>query len=136
VVFFFTGVAGVLRTVGVVLCCTAGAEGGFFGVFVAETRPTVGFVSAVDAPPRANAAWVVLPTTAAGKLTATALLFGAGADTVTTEGNDTGVCSESVRGPSAISPATLTLASAPAGIHARFIDLAPSCSLAPAQYRP
>jgi hypothetical protein len=45
----------------------------------------------VEAPPRAKDACVVCPTTTAGKLTATAVLFGVGADTVTTDGNDTGV---------------------------------------------
>src|SRR4051812_29079702 len=44
--------------------------------------PVVGFA----APPRARVACVVVPTTAAGKLTTTALLFGAGAVTVTTAG--------------------------------------------------
>ena len=46
-----------------------------------------------------------------------------------TLGNDTWVPSESVNGPRAISPATLTPASAPAGIHARFIPLSPSSTL-------
>jgi hypothetical protein len=91
VVFFFTGAAGALGAVTVACDCTAGVDGGLFECFV-EANPVSLFVcNGLAAPPRVSAAVVVSPTTTAGKLTATTLLFAGGADTVTTDGNDTGV---------------------------------------------
>ena len=56
-------------------------------------------------------------------------VLGAGGDRDRGRERHAAVPRESVSGPSAISPATLTLASAPAGIHARFIALSPSSTL-------
>src|SRR4051812_39674473 len=100
-----------------------------------ETKPeSVLDAEAVLLPPRETAAAVcVLPTTFTLTLTGTDPVpvpnLPGDVITGTLVSNFTGVPSESVSGPRASRPATLTPARAPAGIHARFIALSPSSTL-------
>ncbi|MDX6621385.1 MAG: hypothetical protein QOK36_3771 [Gaiellales bacterium] len=104
-------------------------------LILSEVKPSVPDVVALALPPRLlnwSAAVSVLPT-AVGTLMLTgtdAGTWAAGCVGAALAGNGTTwVPRESVNGPRASSPATLTPASAPTGIHARFIPLSPSSTL-------
>ncbi len=98
------------------------------------TKPVSEAVDVLDdRPPRATALIVRCdPTAPRVTLTGTTLgvvRAGADDDIATVFGKLTSVWRESVSGASASRPATLTPASAPAGIHARFIAVSPSSTL-------